>query len=176
MLCSFAGSSERLPYARVLKEDDRCIERNEGLFFRCELQSTGALKFHRPDAAIDKRIYRMYGSNRFLEVAVPLLAGESKREYAKRIREFFSKKIKLCGRLYAYFWCKKEKTPQAYILFAEKGGSKVGLQTRYGRKWNSGLNVPFFIRFWNQERPRDECRACSFVLHSSHLESQYNTV
>ena len=167
MLCS---STERLPYARIL--DTRCVDRNEGLFFRCELKSTGALSLDAPDVSNDKRIYRVYGSDRFLEVRLPLSTGESRSMHAKRIKDFFISKVTLCGREYAYLWCKKEKTPQAYILFAERGGLKGTLNAC---SEDVDLNSHPSFRHWNRQRPGVHSCASSGVLHSSSFESGYHS-
>ena len=87
---------------------------SNSLFFRAELQDNGQLELHEPEQAYDRRIYRMYGSDRFLEVSVAKVSDDT-------VRNFFSESVSVGGRTFRFFWCKKDKNPQAYVLFAEKG-------------------------------------------------------
>lgn len=105
------------PYFRVLKEAEKrgTMPASNSLFFRAELQDNGQLELHEPEQAHDRRIYRMYGSDRLLEVSVSAKVSDD------TVQKFFSKSVSVGGRVFRYFWCKKDKNPQAYVLFAEKG-------------------------------------------------------
>ena len=106
-------------YISVLKEAEKKgnLPGSNKLFFRAQLQYNGQLKLHEPEQAHDRRIYRAYGSDRFLEVSLTGAVDD------KTILNFFlcPNGISVGGRSFRFFWCKKDKYPQAYVLFAEKG-------------------------------------------------------
>jgi hypothetical protein len=103
-----------------------------GLYFHCELSGgpTYELKMLPPERAYSRRIFRKFGSHRFLHVKV----GPEVPDH--QVIAMFSKRIELCGRTYAFIWCKVHKIPQCYILFAEKGlGIKNEVTVEAARAW-----------------------------------------
>ena len=86
-----------------------------GLYFHGELDSNNVIRLLPPERADSRRIFRKFGSHRFLHVKVP---GDLHDE---RVMKKFIQKNVLCGRTYAYLWCKAQKTPQCFVLFAECG-------------------------------------------------------
>lgn len=95
-------------------------ERNgSGLFFSASMDSKSVsprLILHAPEKATDRRIFREFGSHRFLHVNVAT-------DVDKRVvtRFLLEKKNWLAGRRYAFLWCKETKSPQCFVLFAEEG-------------------------------------------------------
>jgi RNA dependent RNA polymerase len=82
--------------------------------YRAELQGNGKLKLLEPENAVDRRIYRMYGSERFLEISFPSsISSES-------ILSYILAPFHVCGRLFRFFWLKREDGIRA-VLFAEEG-------------------------------------------------------
>lgn len=114
-----------------------------GLYFHGELVAPSfELKLLPPERANNRRIFRKFGSHRFLHVKVG-----SEVPY-KKVMAFFTQKVKLCGRSYGYLWCKAQKSPQCFILFAEKGlGITKEITVEYVREWcipisyNAGLTL-----------------------------------
>lgn len=106
-----------VPYIHFLKEAEKanCLPASNKLFFRAELQSDGRLKFCEPEQVHPRRIFRMFGSDRFLDISVSSDVHETK------ILDFFRHPILVGGRTFRFLWCKKDKSPQAYVLFAEQG-------------------------------------------------------
>ena len=86
-----------------------------GLYFHAELDANNCLRLLPPERAYSRRIFRKFGSHRFLHVKV---AGDLPDGWV--IRKFVQKNV-LCGRTYAYLWCKAQKSPQCFVLFAESG-------------------------------------------------------
>ena len=78
---------------------------------------TDQITLRPPEASADRRIYRKFGSHRFLEIHI----------YAQVIRKHIQTllhrrdKLWICGRTYSFLWAKATKTPQSYVLFAESG-------------------------------------------------------
>lgn len=95
-------------------------ERNgSGLFFSASMDSKSVsprLILHPPEKAIDRRVFREFGSHRFLHVNVAT-------DVDKRVvtRFLLENKNWLAGRRYAFLWCKETKSPQCFVLFAEEG-------------------------------------------------------
>ena len=86
-----------------------------GLYFHGELDSNNVIRLLPPERAYPRRIFRKFGSHRFLHVKVP---GDLHDE---NVIKTFTQKTVLCGRTYAYLWCKAQKSPQCFVLFAERG-------------------------------------------------------
>jgi hypothetical protein len=106
------------------------IQQGKSLFFRCKLltdpdclassrkETLHWLRFlsiDQPQLAKGRRIYRHFGSNRFLEISV------SADIQGKVVKQWFKNSFAFCGREFRFLWCKKDKSPQAYVFFAEKG-------------------------------------------------------
>jgi RNA dependent RNA polymerase len=90
------------------------------LFFRCQLPHDATLEdleaklvLLQPQRAFDKRIYRQFGSDRFMELT---LGPKCSLQHLIALTRF-----RKCGRWFRYLWCSKHKSPQAFVLFAEKG-------------------------------------------------------
>lgn len=131
-LNELAGSNEDTQsYIHVLEMFQKCNEHipidsgpvlnKNGLFFgsflyfSANLHGDGKNNMHlelqSPEKAHNRRIYRKYGSHRFLEI----------RYLSKVGIKDFEQPLWLCGRCYRFLWAKKEKSPQIYVFFAEKG-------------------------------------------------------
>jgi RNA dependent RNA polymerase len=128
--CQYLYRAKKLSLPSIfkqLKSDAGASQHSSPFFFSCELlhDHNGSnpprsglvpnLKLNQPQLAYRKRIYRHYSSDRFLEVNV------SSHFALAEIERTFANPIVCCGRTFRYMWCKKEKSPQAYLLFAEKG-------------------------------------------------------
>lgn len=68
-----------------------------------------------PKIANDCRIYRRFGSHRFLELQVPSSV------YISSLDRLFRNPINVLSRQYRLLWVKVDVEPQVYILFAESG-------------------------------------------------------
>ena len=115
----------------LYKKVGRCmpsvIRENSSLFFSCEFNCTKAaelsdtsdisseFKLKQPQRAYGRRMYRHFGADRFLEVSV---ASNVEDEV---IIKLFNHELCFCGRVYRFLWGKKDKSPQTFVLFAEKG-------------------------------------------------------
>ena len=93
-----------------------------GLYWSASVEKDGSLNICHPEIAWDRRMYRKFGADRFLTVRV------NKQVNIQQIKELFDgdgiskgHKALLFGRTYRYLWCKKEKDPQQFVLFAEEG-------------------------------------------------------
>jgi hypothetical protein len=91
------------------------------LYFHATVVEGGKsrITLHPPEEAADTRIYRKYGSHRFLHLHV------SEKITKGAFGELVSKKLYVCGRKYSYFWSKATKSPQCFVFFAESG---VGIE------------------------------------------------
>lgn len=113
-----------------------------GLYFHGELDANNVIRLLPPERANSRRIFRKFGSHRFLHVKV---SGDRADEC---VIKKFMQKIVLCGRTYAYLWCKAQKSPQCFVLFAERGfGITEELTAEQVRDWciprelNPGLTI-----------------------------------
>jgi len=88
-----------------------------GLYFSANLSNDRGLQLLPVESANDRRIFRKFGSHRFLHVNIRSNVSKN------TVKKFFSENEKLwvCGRHYTYLWAKATKTPQTFILFAERG-------------------------------------------------------
>ena len=84
------------------------------LIYRANLKVDGRLDLLEPLRADDKRIFRMYGADRFLEISI------SKNVTNNTIKDFFSKDVVVANRRFKFFWFKKENGIHP-ILFAVSG-------------------------------------------------------
>ena len=114
----FKTSDEVIPMdsGSVLQKEDMYF--GAFLYFSAKLilrGNTFYLELQPPERAANRRIYRKYGSHRFLDVRVTSDIPQ------KKVIELFLEPIWICGRLYRFLWAKKDKSPQIYVLFAEKG-------------------------------------------------------
>jgi RNA dependent RNA polymerase len=103
------------PYIRFLQLAEKVNPFSPiSLSFHAELSKNGDLELSEPERAVDRRIFRMYGSDRFLEVSVaPGVSDET-------IKSFFSCPVFIGSRVFRFFWFKKEDGIRA-VLFAERG-------------------------------------------------------
>jgi hypothetical protein len=118
LLQSYFSVLEKASVAN-LPVDERCSERAYGdgsaLYFSARLDKDGGLALLPPERAIERRMFRKFGSHRFLHVNV-------KRDVPEEVtKRFFGSSKYLYGRHWSLFWCKMGKSPQTYIFFAEKG-------------------------------------------------------
>jgi hypothetical protein len=93
----------------------------EMVFYRCQLPAEGPVKLLPPCRAYHRRIYNFFGgSDRFLEMT---LEGSLSKDLAfrQKVLSILRDGLQLCGRKYGFVWCKKDKNPQSYVLFAEEG-------------------------------------------------------
>jgi hypothetical protein len=84
------------------------------LFYRAKLSAGGLLELLEPQRADDKRIYRLYGSDRFLEVSI---SNDVSNETIKR---FLSREVLVANRCFKFFWFKREDGIHP-VLFAVSG-------------------------------------------------------
>lgn len=104
-----------MPLQNRIAEWERSPEQMK-LFFSCSLSKTGLpLKLNQPGSAFDRRIYRCYGSHRFLEISVEQ---ETRLDIIKKI---FIDGLDFCGRKFRFLWTKLNKSSQVFVLFAESG-------------------------------------------------------
>jgi hypothetical protein len=113
-----------------------------GLYFHGELDANNVIRLLPPERANSRRIFRKFGSHRFLHVKV---SGDIPDECV--IKKCIQKNV-LCGRTYTYLWCKAQKSPQCFVLFAERGfGITEELTAEQVRDWciprelNPGLTI-----------------------------------
>ena len=123
----FGTKSSMVPYKLVLevasstnlpvdeKAGELAFGQGSSLYFRGRLDTNGLVTLLRPDRAIERRIFRKFGSHRFLHIDVH---DDVPREVQNR---FLEGPIVMCGRQWKLCWCKMAKTPQCYVLFGEKG-------------------------------------------------------
>jgi hypothetical protein len=98
----------------------RCFGNGASLYFHARLEKNGILTLLPPEIAIERRLFRKFGSHRFLHINVLTNVPINGRE------SFFGSPKNLSGRCWSLFWCKMGKSPQSYILFAESG---VGIKS-----------------------------------------------
>ena len=108
----------KVPYdeGTILESDGMCF--GAFLYFSADLFFVGGkeqLILQPPEKASNRRIYRKFGSHRFLDVRVPCNVP------LKTAIKLFSQPLLICGRSYRFLWAKKDKAPQIYVLFAESG-------------------------------------------------------
>jgi hypothetical protein len=108
-----AASSTNLPVDE--KAGELAFGQGSSLFFRGRLDKHGLVTLSPPDRAIERRIFRKFGSHRFLHIDV---SNDVPIEVQNR---FLEGPIFMCGRQWKWCWCKMAKTPQCYVLFGEKG-------------------------------------------------------
>jgi RNA dependent RNA polymerase len=128
----------------------RAAERNEVpifnvLFYRAKLKIGGSLELLEPQRADDKRIYRLYGSERFLEISI---ANDVSRE---TIKTFLSGDVTVANRRFEFFWFKREAGIHP-VLFAVSGQgiNKVSVQDARDRcipsKYNLGISLGKWVK------------------------------
>jgi hypothetical protein len=123
-------------YASVLRESEKdnhasidSFNDGVGVYYHAELNSTD-FRLLPPERANNRRIFRRFGSHRFLHVKASLDVPDQK------VIDTLQEKIEWCGRTYAYLWCKAQKAPQCFVLFAEKGiGIEEELSVDQVREW-----------------------------------------
>ena len=112
-------------------------EAEHGLYWTAFIEkSQGTLVLNPPEKAIDRRIFRKFRSDRFLTVRVKkdidcsivkeLFCGDGISEGCAKY---------LFHRTYKYFWCKKDKDPQQFILFAEEGPGLASIKVERFLDW-----------------------------------------
>jgi hypothetical protein len=82
--------------------------------YQGELQENGTLFLFEPEKTTDRRIFRMYSADRFLEIS--FASGVSNETIIK----FLSKPVTIGYRHFRFFWFKREDSIRA-VLFAENG-------------------------------------------------------
>jgi RNA dependent RNA polymerase len=113
----FYTSMKRTPasYLRAIQQtekNNRAV--SSSLAFRAQLKASGTLQLMEPERAADRRIFRMYGADRFLEITFsPEVSNEE-------IKNYLSRSVKLANRVFNFFWFKREDGIRA-VLFAESG-------------------------------------------------------
>ena len=103
------ASSEELPL------DERI---GPGLFLSASMDAKlprARLILHQPEKAVDRRVFREFGSHRFLHLNV------STDVNSKTVINLLKTPFWLAGRRYSFLWCKATKSPQCFVLFAEEG-------------------------------------------------------
>jgi len=98
----------------------RCFGNGSSLYFHARLEKNGVLKLLPPERAIERRLFRKFGSHRFFHINVSTDVPTNVRD------SYFCSSKNLYGRHWSLFWCKMGKSPQSYILFAESG---VGIKS-----------------------------------------------
>jgi hypothetical protein len=93
----------------------RCFGNGSSLYFHARLEKNGILTLLPPERAVERRLFRKFGSHRFLNINVLTTVPINVRE------SFFGSPKNQYGRHWSLFWCKMGKSPQSYILFAESG-------------------------------------------------------
>jgi RNA dependent RNA polymerase len=96
------------------KAESNSLPLSTVLIYRANLKVDGRLDLLEPLRADDKRIFRMYGADRFLEISI------SKNVTNNTIKDFFSKDVVVANRRFKFFWFKKENGIHP-ILFAVSG-------------------------------------------------------
>ena len=109
----------------------RAAETNEvpiamALFYRAKLNFDGSLELLEPQRADDKRIYRSYGSDRFLEISIP------NNVLNETIKAFLSSEILVGDRYFEFFWFKREAGIHP-VLFAVSGQGIEKVSVREAR-------------------------------------------
>jgi hypothetical protein len=133
-----AASCTNLPIDE--KAGELSFGQGSSLYFHGELDQNGLVSLLPPEQAIERRIFRKFGSHRFLHINVP-------RKVPDEVRNrFLQGPIFMCGRQWKLCWCKMAKTPQCYVLFGEKGvgiGSDEELSAEEVKEWciPSALNA-----------------------------------
>jgi hypothetical protein len=108
-----AASSTNLPVDE--KAGELAFGQGSSLYFHGRLDKNGLVTLLPPNQAIERRIFRKFGSHRFLHINVS-------DDVPKEVRnQFLEGPIVMCGRKWKWCWCKMAKTPQCYVLFGEKG-------------------------------------------------------
>jgi hypothetical protein len=113
--CAFIhkkSHSSDIPFSPVVKRNIEATDLGESsqqIYFQASLQGDGSLRLNPPDFAFDKRIYRAFGCDRFLEVLV------GKNIETDTACTFLTKPLFLFGRTYRLLWCKKGNKPQSYM-------------------------------------------------------------
>jgi RNA dependent RNA polymerase len=138
-LNSFLPQHQKWHFDSVLRASDEPNESNNfekrkdglvGLYYYAELDENNVICLQHPQPAVSRRIFRKFGSHRFLHVMV------SSKLLDQNVVNKFSEKVMLCGRKYAYLWSKAQKTPQCFVLFAESGfGIEDEISVDYVRDW-----------------------------------------
>ena len=103
------------PYLSTLKKaETNHVAITSALFYCAKLNFDGSLQLLEPQRADDKRIYRMYGSDRFLEISM------SSNVSKKTIKNFLTGDVIVANRCYKFFWFKREAGVHP-VLFAVSG-------------------------------------------------------
>lgn len=113
------------------------------LVFQARLSLDGSLHLLEPQRADDKRIFRMYGSDRFLEISI------SKDVSNHSIKSFLSKVTTVGNRRFKFFWFKREAGIHP-VLFAESGDGidDVSVQAVRERCIPSASNADLSLGKW----------------------------
>lgn len=120
-----------------------------GLYFSAEFKND-RLRLLSPERAYDRRIFRKFGSHRFLDIK---LISVRSPKMENMLRNDVA--LNLCGRTYRRLWVKMVECPQVFIYFAEKGhgiDESEEISAAQVRQWcvpitlNPGLTVGKFFK------------------------------
>lgn len=105
----------------------------DGLFYSARLDPDTMRLNPRPKEQADqRRIYRKFGSSRFLSVYVEI---PREMEKEKKAQESLAQGFQLYGRRYRYLWAKVAKRPQEFVFFAESGAGIESITAEEVRNW-----------------------------------------
>jgi hypothetical protein len=99
-------------YSPVVKRNLTLTDQGKSvhlIYYQATLQKDGTLKLNPPDVAFDKRIYRAFGCDRFLEVLIGTSIDKD------IVSMFLTRPLLLLGRTYRLLWSKKGNKPQPYM-------------------------------------------------------------
>lgn len=128
----------------------RTAEANEArictaIFYRAKLNANGLLELLEPQRADDKRIYRLYGSDRFLEVAI------SNDVSNETIKHFLAGEVSVANRCFEFFWFKREAGIHP-VLFAVSGQGIENVSVKDARdrcipsKYNRNISLGKWVK------------------------------
>mmetsp|Transcript_9301 Transcript_9301/g.13817 ORF Transcript_9301/g.13817 Transcript_9301/m.13817 type:complete len:977 (+) Transcript_9301:369-3299(+) len=113
-----AASSSRLPVDKYFGE--QMFGGGSALYFSATLhEQTKKFVLNVPEQASDRRIFRKFGSHRFLHLNISKKVW--KGDVIDIIDRHKDRPLWVCGRRYGFLWCKATKSPQCYVFFAEVG-------------------------------------------------------
>ena len=116
-----------------------------GLYFHATMDKTAPrIILLQPELAADRRIFRKFGSHRFLHLNV---STDVRKEAVLNLLAS-DKPLWIAGRRYTFLWSKATKSPQCFVLFAEEGiGLDATVSAEVVKEWcipsclNPGLTL-----------------------------------
>lgn len=79
------------------------------LYFSSVMSTTGTISHSIPERACDRRMYRAFRAERFLEIKIPTNAPR------EAVLDICSRPYRYGSRTYRLLWCKKDKSPQRFV-------------------------------------------------------------